>query len=134
MNIALVQEHSTDTQEPLYFRQAESRVTMELDNVAHGLKYFGEQLRKTRSAQARFALVVQLKTWALNKPTLQTLMEQYLLEVENTQKVVHIDPQSHDESIQSLCEQLMFLSAVFEQESGLLEQMVFAEPSLVLCD
>lgn len=134
MNIALVQQHHTDTHEPLYFRQAESRVTMELDNVAHGLKHFGDQLGKIRSAQARFALVVQLKTWALNKPTLQTLMEQYLLEVEHTQKYVHIDPQSHDESVQSLCEQLMFLSAVFEQESVLLEQMVFAEPSLVLCD
>lgn len=120
--------------EPLYLRQAESRVTMELDSVAHGLKHFGEQLGKTRSSQARFALVLQLKTWALNKPTLQTLMEQYLLEVENTQKFVHLDPQSHDESVQSLCEQLLFLSAVFEQESGLLEQMVFAEPALMLCD
>jgi hypothetical protein len=134
MNIALVQQHGTDTHEPLYFRQAESRVTMELDNVAHGLKHFGDQLGKTRSAQARFALVVQLKTWALNKPTLQTLMEQYLVEVEHTQRFVHIDPQSHDESIQSLCEQLMFLSAVFEQESELIEQMVFAEPALMLCD
>ena len=134
MNIALVQEHRTNTHEPLYFRQAESRVTMELDNVAHGLKHFSDQLGKTRSAQARFALVLQLKTWALNKPTLQTLMEQYVLEVEHTQKVVHIDPQSHDESIQSLCEQLMFLSAVFEQESSLLEQMVFDETPLVLCD
>lgn len=134
MNIALVQQHRTNTHEALYSRQAESRVTMELDNVAHGLKHFGEQLGKTRSSQARFALVVQLKTWALNKPTLQTLMEQYLLEVEQTQRFVHLDPQSHDESIQALCEQLMFLSAVFEQESELLEQMVFGESSLVLCD
>lgn len=134
MNIAMVQQHRTNMQEPLYLRQAESRVTMELDSVAHGLKHLGEQLGKTRSSQARFALVVQLKTWALNKPTLQTLMEQYLLEVENTQKFVHLDPQSHDESIASLCEQLLFLSAVFEQESGLLEQMVFAEPALALCD
>ena len=134
MNIALVQQHHTDTHEPLYFRQAESRVTMELDNVAHGLKHFGQQLRKTTSAQARFALVVQLKTWALNKPTLQTLMAQYLDEVERTQQVVHLDPESHDESIESLCEQLVFLSAVFEQESELIDQMAFADPQLVLCD
>lgn len=133
MNIALVQQQH-DKHEPLFFRQAEARVTMELDNVAHGLKHFGEQLRKTKSAQARFALVMQLKTWALNKPTVQTLLSQYLDALEHTQQVVHLDPESHDDSIESLCEQLVFLSAVFEQESELIDQMVFADPQLVLCD
>jgi len=133
MTIALVQHHQHDC-EPLYFRQSEARVTMELDNVAHGLKHFAQQLRKTGSAQARFALVVQLKTWTLNKPTLQTLMAQYLDEVERTQQVVHLDPESHNDSIESLCEQLVFLSAVFEQESELIDQMAFADPQLVLCD
>nr|WP_294885920.1 hypothetical protein [uncultured Limnobacter sp.] len=133
MTIALVQHHQHDC-EPLYFRQSEARVTMELDNVAHGLKHFAQQLRKTTSAQARFALVVQLKTWTLNKPTLQTLMTQYLDEVERTQQVVHLDPESHNESIESLCEQLVFLSAVFEQESELIDQMAFADPQLMLCD
>lgn len=134
MNIALIQQHPHRDQEPLFYRQAEARVTMELDNVAHGLKHFGEQLQKTRSAQARFALVMQLKTWALNKPTLQTLLANYLHDVEQTQQVVHLDPESHDDSIASLCEQLIFLSAVFEQESELIDQMIFAEPQLMLCD
>lgn len=134
MNMALVKQQWQDNPEPLYFRQAEARVTMELDNVAHGLKHFGDLLNKTRSAQARFAVIVQLKTWTLNKPTIQTLLDQYLLQAEQTQQHVHLDPQSHDESIESLREQLMFLSAVFEQESELIDQMVFSDTQLVLCD
>ena len=134
MNMALVKQQWQETPEPLYFRQAESRVTMELDNVAHGLKHFSELLNKTRTAQARFAVIVQLKTWALNKPTIQTLLEQYLLQAECTQQHVHLDPESHDESIESLREQLVFLSAVFEQESELIDQMVFSDTQLMLCD
>jgi hypothetical protein len=100
----------------------------------HGLKHFSELLNKTRTAQARFAVIVQLKTWALNKPTIQTLLEQYLLQAECTQQHVHLDPESHDESIESLREQLVFLSAVFEQESELIDQMVFSDTQLMLCD
>ncbi|OCY13369.1 MAG: hypothetical protein BEV12_23955 [Microcystis aeruginosa CACIAM 03] len=134
MTIATGPTSPITTANRFYFHQSEARVTMELDNVAHGLKHFAQQLRKTTSAQARFALVVQLKTWTLNKPTLQTLMTQYLDEVERTQQVVHLDPESHNESIESLCEQLVFLSAVFEQESELIDQMAFADPQLMLCD
>lgn len=134
MNMALVKQIPDNEIEPLYFRQAEARVTMELDNVAHGLKYFADQLEKTQSAHARFATVVQLKTWVLNKPTVQVLLDQYLIELEHTQQSVHLDPQSHDESVQSLCDQLKFLSAVFEQESELIDQMVFCDPKLVVCD
>jgi hypothetical protein len=38
MNMALVKQHWQENPEPLYFRQAESRVTMELDNVAPWLE------------------------------------------------------------------------------------------------
>lgn len=134
MNIALVQplrEHHTQLTD---CPAIQPDITLELDNVAQGLKYFAEQLKKTRSAQARFAKVVQLKTWALNKPTIETLLEQYLDQVSQAQQWLHLDPQNHDEAIESLCEQLLFLSAVFEQESQLIDQMIVADPQLVLCD
>lgn len=134
MNIALVKQSQNDGLEPLYFRQAESRVIMELDNVAHGLKYFGELLAKTKAVQARFALTVQLKTWMMNKPTVQNLLEQYLLELEHTQQNLHLDPHAHEGSVESLCEQLMFLAAVFEQESEIIDQLLFPDTQLVLCD
>lgn len=133
MGIALVQ-HRQHHYEPHYLRQSEARVTLELDNVALGLKHFANQLHSTNSAQARFALVIQLKTWALNKPTVQTLMTQYVEEVERAQQLVHLDPDSHRESIELLCEQLMFLSAVFEQESELIDQMAFSDSLVELCD
>lgn len=133
MTIALLQ-HKKLHRGTLRFREPETRVTIELHNVAHGLKYFAQQLSKTGSTQARFALVVQLKTWTLNKPTLQTLMAQYLNEVERTQQMLHVDVDSHGESIEALCEQLVFLSAVFEQESELIDQMCFTDHQLVLCD
>lgn len=134
MSIALVKPFQQNDTEPLYFQQSEVRVTMELDNVAHGLKYFAEQLGKTQSAQAQFAKVVQLKTWVLNKPTLETLLEQYLVQIEQAQHWLHLDVQQYQESIESLCEQLLFLSAVFEQECELIDQTVFRNSELVLCD
>lgn len=133
MTIALV-HHKQSHRETNCFREPEAKVTIELNNVAHGLKFFSQQLRKTSSAQACFALVIQLKTWTLNKPTLQTLMAQYINDVERTQQMLHLDMDSHNESIEVLCEQLVFLSAVFEQESELIEQMCFSDEQLVLCD
>jgi succinylglutamate desuccinylase len=133
MTIALVQYHQHDF-EPQCFQNAEAPITLELGNVAQGLNHFAQQLRKTSAAQARFALVIQIKTWILNKPTLQTLMAQYLEEVERKQQVLHLDPEGHNESIESLCDQLVFLSAVFEQELALVDQMCFADQQLVLCD
>ncbi|MCE2744395.1 MAG: hypothetical protein LW710_00640 [Burkholderiales bacterium] len=133
MTIALVQRHQHDS-EIQNGGHPEEVITMELGNVAQGLNYFAQQLRKTYSAQARFALMVQIKAWVLNKPTLQTLMAQYLDDVERTQQILHLDPESHNESVESLCEQLVFLSAVFEQESELIDQICFTDQELVLCD
>jgi hypothetical protein len=133
MTIALIQF------EQFEFRQIDSphyetRISKELGNVANGLKHFGQQLKKTISAHAQFTLVVQLKTWTLNKPTLQTLIALYMEEVERTRQTVHLDPESHNKSIESLCEQLVFMSAVFEQESELIDQLCFTDPQLMSWD
>lgn len=134
MTIALVQQLPYDHFDTIENIGAQTQLVLELDNVAEGLKYFGQQLRKTSALQARFALLVQLKTWTLNKPTLQTLLAQYMDEIERTQSVLHVDPASHVESVFSLCEQLMFLSAVFDQESKLIEQLAWVNTNLMLCD
>lgn len=134
MSIALVKQQWQKSTEPLRLEQTNSCTTMALDNVAHGLKHFSHLLSKTRCNQARFAVIVQLKTWALNKSTIQSLLEHYLKQAEYTQQNLHLDPFSHDESIASLCEQLVFLSAVFEQESELINQMVLGDAQLLLCD
>lgn len=133
MNVALIQKNHHRNVEPQQ-QQAGTQLVCELDNVAHGLKHFANQLQTTSSMQARFALTVQLKVWILNKPTLQTLLAQYLDEVEHTQQLLHLDPGGHDESIFSLSEQLVFLSAVFDQESKLVEQFASTNSNLVLCD
>jgi hypothetical protein len=119
---------------PLYHAQSESRIVMELDNVSHGLKYFSKQFVHTKAVQALLSSMIQFKTWSLNKPTIQTLTEQYIAEVEQAQAHYHLDPGTHAEAIVSLSEQLMFLSSVFEQESSLVEQMVFEERNLFLVD
>lgn len=134
MNIALFKPESEAKRKPLYYRKPGFQVTSELDNVAHGLKFFGEKLAKTHAAQALFAIIWQLKIWVTNKPTIENLLAQYMAQVEQTQLHLHLDPQAYDESIKSLCEQLMFLGDVFEQESELIEQLVFVDPQLVLCD
>lgn len=133
MTIALMQPYQK-TPEQNWFHHNKAGFSVELENVAHGLNHFSRKLRKTAFAQARFALLVQLKTWTLNKPTIQTLLAHYLDEVEQTQQVLHLDQESHNESIESLCEQLEFLGAVFEQESELFSQLGLAEPQLALCD
>ena len=134
MNIALLKPELQTNLEPLCYGKTGSQITAELDNVAHGLKYFGVQLAKARAAQALFAIILQLKVWVMNKPTIENLLEQYIAQVEQTQQCLHLDPQAYDDSIKSLCEQLLFLSAVFEQESELIDQLVFVDPQLVLCD
>lgn len=134
MNIALLKPEHQTSLEPFYCGKTGSQITVELDNVAHGLKYFGEQLAKARAAQALFAIILQLKVWVMNKPTIENLLEQYMVQVEHSQQWLHLDPQAYDETIKSLCEQLVFLSAVFEQESELIDQLVFVDPQLVLCD
>ncbi|MCR2747361.1 hypothetical protein [Limnobacter parvus] len=134
MNIALVVPHRDDKLLSLDCQSIETDIALELDHVAYGLKSFADQLRKTRSAQARFAKVIQLKIWVLNKPTVLTLLEQYLEQVTLAQQWLHLDMQSHDNAIESLCEQLLFLSTVFEQESELMEQIAVVDPNLALCD
>lgn len=119
---------------PLYHAQSESRIVMELDNVSHGLKYFSEQFTHTKAVQALLNTMIQFKTWSLNKSTIQALTEQYVTEVEKAQSHYHLDPATHAEAINSLSEQLLFLSSVFEQESTMVEQMVFEERNLFLVD
>ncbi|HEX4842085.1 MAG TPA: hypothetical protein VFV57_00310 [Limnobacter sp.] len=137
MNMALVKQHSANEHpidQALYQSQADSRVVMELDNVAHALKHFAHQLSHAHAAHAQFAHLVQLKTWALNKPTLQTLLEEYLLAVQDAQVHLHLDQERYDEAMHNLCDQLVFLSAVFEQECALLDQTLFDANTIVVCD
>lgn len=137
MNMALVkhysvQEHSSTA--PLYQTQADSRVVMELDNVAHALKHFAHQLSHAHAVHAQFAHLIQLKTWVLNKPTLQTLLGEYLVAVQEAQADLHLDQERYDDAMSNLCDQLVFLSAVFEQECELLDQTLFDANTIVVCD
>lgn len=138
MNMVMVKandQSALSTQElTLYHAQSESRILMELDNVSHGLKHFSQQFTHTKAIQALLGTMIQFKTWSLNKPTIQTLTEQYVTEVEKAQANYHLDPETHAEAVHSLSEQLMFLSSVFEQESTMVEQMVFEERNLFLVD
>ena len=138
MNMVMLKPNNLDTlgtaELPLYHIQSESRIVMELDNVSHGLKHFSQAFSHTKAVQALLSTMIQFKTWTLNKPTIQTLTEQYVVEVEKAQAHYHLDPNTHAEAIISLSEQLLFLSSVFEQESSLIEQMVFEDKRLFLVD
>ncbi len=138
MNMVMVKTSNRNTlstsELPLYHAQAESRIVMELDNVSHGLKHFSREFTHTKAVQALLSTMIQFKTWSLNKPTIQTLTEQYVAEVERAQAHYHLDPDTHAEAIISLSEQLLFLSSVFDQESSLVEQMVFEDRNLFLVD
>lgn len=138
MNMALVKNNAITEIQPTTWHahevHAESRVVLELDNVALALKQFSALLSQAHAVQAQFAMLLQLKTWVLNKPTLQTLLEEYLLAVQDAQAHLHLDQERYDEAMQNLCDQLAFLSAVFEQESQLLGQTLFDENTVVICD
>ncbi|HEX4879220.1 MAG TPA: hypothetical protein VFV39_05175 [Limnobacter sp.] len=128
MNMALVKQHFS------HELVCNTHIGLELDNVAQALKHFGHQLSNAHAVHAQFAHLLQLKTWVLNKPTLQTLLEEYLMAVQEAQTHLHLDQERYDEAMNSLCEQLVFLSAVFDQECSLLAQTLLDDKTMLVCD